>query len=179
MGLGSSVSCAINLNSSLTAQQKELYQNPETVRTILNGSRTIAMVGLSTEQQKASYFVATYLRSAGYRIIPVNPKANTILGEKSYPNLSDIPGHIDLVDIFRPAADCLKIVEEAIACKAGAVWLQLKIINLEAAERALKAGLPTVMDLCVKMEHGRYSGGLHEAGMNTEIISSKRTRRYI
>lgn len=177
MGLGTGVSCSINLNSSLTAGQKKLYQNPETVRKILNESKTIAIVGLSTEQQKASYFVATYLRSAGYRIIPVNPKASAILGEKCYPDLASIPEHIDLVDIFRPAADCLKIVEEAIACKAGAVWLQLRIINTEAAELALKAGLPTVMDLCVKMEHGRYCGGLHEAGMNTEIISAKRTRR--
>lgn len=179
MGLGAGVSCSINLNSSLTAEQKALYQNPETIWTILNESKTIAMVGLSTERQKASYFVATYLRSAGYRVIPVNPKANTILGEKSYPNLSSIPEHIDLVNIFRPSAECFNIVEEAISCKAGAVWLQLKIINLEAAERALKAGLLTVMDLCVKMEHGRYSGGLHEAGMNTEIISSKRTHRYV
>jgi O-acetylhomoserine sulfhydrylase len=124
-------------------------------------------------------FVATYLRAAGYRIIPVNPRADRIFGEPCYPNLASIPEHIDLVDIFRPSADCLNIVEEAVACKAKAVWLQLKIINLEAAELAQKAGLLTVMDLCLKMEHGRYSGGLHEAGMNTEIISSQRTHRYI
>lgn len=147
------------LNSSLTADQKELYQNPETIRKILNESKTIAIVGLSVEQQKASHIVADYLRAVGYRIIPVNPYVKKIFGEKCYPNLSSIPEHIDLVDIFRPAADCLNIVEEAISCKAGAVWLQLKIVNLEAAERALKAGLPTVMDLCVKKEHGHYSGG--------------------
>ena len=176
MGLGPGVSCSINLNSSLTAEHKKLYQDPETVRKILRESKTIAIVGLSAAQQKASYFVATYLRAAGYRIIPVNPKASEILGEKCYPSLADVPEHIDLVDIFRPAADCVQIVEEAIACKAGAVWMQLRIINLAAAERALKAGLPTIMDLCVKMEHGRYSGGLHEAGMNTEIISARRTR---
>jgi hypothetical protein len=113
---------------------------------------------LSTEQQKASCSVATYLRSVGYRIIPVNPGADRILGEKSYPNLSSIPEHIDLVDIFRPPADCLNIVKEAIACKASAVWLQLKIINLEAAELAQQAGLPVVMDRCVMIEHGRYNG---------------------
>ncbi len=179
MGFGSSISCPINLNSSLTIEQQGLYQNPEIIRKILNESKTIAMVGLSTERQKASYFVATYLRSAGYRIIPVNPRADRIFDEQCYPNLSSIPEQIDLVDIFRPSADCLDIVEEAIACKATAVWLQLKIINLEAVELAQKAGLLTVMDLCVKMEHGRYNGGLHEAGMNTEIISSKRTHRYI
>jgi len=179
MGFGSSISCSIDLNSSLTSAQKEQYQNPETIQKILNTSKTIAVVGLSTERQKASHFVATYLRSAGYKIIPVNPRVDSILGERCYPNLSSISEHIDLVDIFRPSADCLKIVGEAIACKASAVWLQLKIINLEAAELANQAGLLTVMDLCVKMEHGRYNGGLHEAGMNTEIISSKRTHRYI
>jgi len=179
MGFGSSISCAINLNSSLTPEQKECYQNPEIIKHILNNAKTIAMVGLSMERQKASFFVATYLRAVGYRIIPVNPRADRIFGEPCYPNLTSIPEHIDLVDIFRPSADCLNIVEEAIACKAKAVWLQLKIINLEAAELARKAGLLTVMDLCLKMEHGRYSGGLHEAGMNTEIISSQRTHRYI
>jgi uncharacterized protein len=176
MGFGSGISCPIDLNSSLTPEQRRLYQNPEIIRKILNNSKTIAMVGLSTERQKASYFVATYLRSAGYRIIPVNPGADSILGEPCYPNLSSIPEPIDLVDIFRPADDCLNIVKEAIACKATAVWLQLKIINQEAADLARQAGLLTVMDLCVKMEHGRYNGGLHEAGMNTGIISSKRNR---
>ena len=162
MGSGTSDSCSVNLNLSLTTAQKDLYQNPETVRKILNESRTIAIVGLSAEQQKASNMVAAYLRSVGYRIIPVNPNAKTIFGEKSYPDLSSIPEHIDLVNIFRPPADCLKIVEEAISCKAGAVWLQLKIINLEATELALKAGLPVVMDLCTKIEHQRYFGGLRE-----------------
>ncbi|WP_425802700.1 CoA-binding protein [Desulfitobacterium sp. Sab5] len=179
MGFGSSLTSPINMNSSLTLEQQGLYQDPQIIAKILNNTRTIAIVGLSTERQKASYFVATYLRSAGYRIIPVNPRADEIFGERSYPNLASIPEPIDLVDIFRPSADCLKIVEEAITCQAKAVWLQLKIINLEAAERARKAGLLTVMDLCVKMEHGRYSGGLHEAGMNTEIISAKRIHRYI
>lgn len=179
MGFGSSLTSPINMNSSLTLKQQGHYQDPEIIAKILNNTRTIAIVGLSTERQKASYFVATYLRSAGYRIIPVNPRADEIFGERCYPNLASIPEPIDLVDIFRPSADCLKIVEEAITCQAKAVWLQLKIVNLEAAERARKAGLLTVMDLCVKMEHGRYSGGLHEAGMNTEIISAKRIHRYI
>jgi predicted CoA-binding protein len=179
MGSGTSISSPVALNSLLSPEQQALYQNPEIIKKILYNSKTIAMVGLSTERQKASYFVATYLRSAGYRVIPVNPRAETILGERCYPNLTSIPGHIDLVDIFRPAAACLPIVEEAIACHAAAVWLQLKIVNEEAAERARKAGLLTVMDLCVKMEHGRYSGGLHEAGMNTGIVSAKRVHRFI
>lgn len=179
MGLGTSLTENINLNSSLSREQQEVYQNPEVIKKILYHTRTIAMVGLSTERQKASYFVATYLRSAGYRIIPVNPRADRILGEKCYPNLSSIPEPVDLVDIFRPAEACLPIVKEAIDAKAAAVWLQLKIINQEAAELARKNGLLTVMDLCVKMEHGRYSGGLHEAGMNTQIISARRVHRFV
>lgn len=177
--MGSGSIAAGPMNSLLTPQQQELYQNPATIRKILNNCRTIAIVGLSAESQKASYFVATYLRSAGYRIIPVNPKADQILDLKCYPDLKSIPEPIDLVDIFRPASACLDIVKEAVACKATAVWLQLKIVNLEAAELARQAGLLTVMDMCVKMEHGRYQGGLHEAGMNTEIISAKREHRFL
>lgn len=179
MGFGTSTSGPVTLNSSLTFEQQALYQDPDIIRKILNNCRTIAMVGLSTERQKASYFVATYLRSAGYRIIPVNPRADTILGERCYPDLASIPEQVDLVDIFRPAKDCLPIVQEAIACKIPAVWLQLKIVNVEAAQQAHNAGLLTVMDLCVKMEHGRYNGGLNAAGMNTELISAKRVHRFI
>ncbi|HWQ79720.1 MAG TPA: CoA-binding protein [Anaerovoracaceae bacterium] len=179
MGSGSGFSCSINLRDTLTKEEQAIYQNPETVRHILFNSRTIAMVGLSAESHKASNMVATYLRSAGYRIIPVNPRADSILGEKCYPDLRSIPEPVDLVDIFRPSQACLDIVEEAIACGAKAVWMQLSIANVEAAKLALDAGLMAVMDMCVKMEHGRYSGGLHEAGMNTEIVSARRIHRYV
>ncbi len=179
MGLGSGLSCPVTLNSSLSEEQQALYQDPDVVKKILNQTRTIAMVGLSSERQKASYFVASYLRSAGYRIIPVNPRAEKILGQKCYPNLTAVPDPVDLVDIFRPAEECAAIVEEAISRRAPAVWFQLKIVNLEAAARARGAGLLTVVDRCVKMEHGRYSGGLHEAGMNTELISALRAHRFI
>jgi uncharacterized protein len=179
MGSGSSISCPITLNSSLTKEQQALYQNPALIQQILNECKTIAMVGLSTNHQKASFFVASYLRSAGYRIIPVNPKADYILGELCYPNLASIPEPVGLVNIFRPAYECLDIVQEAIACKAAAVWLQLKIIHEKAAELALKSGLLVVMDRCIKMEHGRYCGGLHDAGMNTEIVSARRIHRFI
>ena len=179
MGSGTGVSCSITLNSVLTKEQKELYQNPDIIRKILNECKAIAIVGLSTDKQRASYFVASYMRSAGNRIIPVNPRADRILGETCYPNLKSIPEPVDLVDIFRPSYDCLDIVQEAIAIKAKAVWLQLKIINEEAAELARKAGLLVAMDCCVKMEHGRYCGGLHEAGMNTEIISAQRVHRFV
>jgi len=178
MGPGQGLSCTINLNTKLTAEQKILYQDPVQIQTILNTYRRIAIVGLSTDPQKASYFVASYLKSAGWDVVPVNPKASEILGFQAYPDLKSIPGKVDLVDIFRPADDVPAIVEDAIAIGAKAVWQQLKIIHLGAAERARKAGLLSIVDLCVKMEHGRYAGGLHEAGMNTELVSARREHRF-
>ena len=177
MGPGSGLSCAIRLNSVLTPEQKELYQNRPEIERVLNELRVIAMVGLSTDPQKASSFVAGYMRNAGYRIVPINPKADAILGQPAFRRLSDVPFPVDVVDVFRPAAECDELVEEAIAMKARAFWQQLRIVNLRAAERARKAGLISVMDLCMKMEHGRASGGLHEAGMNTELISARRVHR--
>lgn len=144
---------------------------------MLNEFRVIAMVGLSADPQKASSFVAGYLLHAGYKVVPVNPKADVILGQQVYRTLSEIPFAVDLVDVFRPAAECDALVEEAIRINARGFWQQLRIINLKAAERALAAGLISVVDLCVKMEHGRYSGGLHEAGMNTELVSARRVHR--
>ena len=179
MGSGPGLSCAINLNTKLTAEQKQLYQDPEAIRTILNTYRRIAIVGLSTDRQKASYFVASYLKAAGWEVVPVNPKADEILGLKAYPDLKSIPGKVDLVDIFRPAADVGPLVEDAIAIGAKAVWQQLRIINLEAAQAARIAGLLSVVDLCLKMEHGRYGGGLHEAGMNTELVTARREHRFL
>lgn len=174
MGFGEGVSCDIRLNTALTEQQRELYQNTETIRGILRDCRTVAIVGLSADKYKASYFVASYLLAYGYRVIPVNPRTGMILGQKVWPDLSSVPEKIDLVDVFRPARECPAITQEAIKIGARAIWFQLRIIDLEAAESARKAGLVVVVDRCVKMEHGRFSGGLHEAGMNTEIISAKR-----
>jgi predicted CoA-binding protein len=177
MGLGSGASCAISLNTVLTPEQQALYQDPHTIRDILADAKTIAIVGLSADRQKASYFVATYLKREGYRVIPVNPRGGTILGETVYPDLTSIPDNVDIVDIFRPAHEVPGIVDQAIAIGAKAVWMQLRIINFEAAEKARAAGLAVVMDKCVKMEHGRFSGSLHWAGMNTEIISAQRSKR--
>ena len=133
------------------------------------------MVGLSADRQKASYFVATYMQHEGYRIIPVNPRGGTILGETVYAGPEGVfPEHVDVVDIFRPAGEVPAIVEQAIAIGAKAIWTQLRIMHPQAAEKARAAGLAVVMDKCVKMEHGRYSGSLHWAGMNTEIISARR-----
>ncbi|HEY9595234.1 MAG TPA: CoA-binding protein [Spirochaetia bacterium] len=179
MGPGSGLSCAIRLNSALTEEQKALYQNRADIERVLFDMRTIAMVGLSADPQKASSFVANYLLNAGYTVVPINPKADTILGQKVYRSLKDVPFAVDVVDVFRPAAECDALVEDAIAIGAKAFWQQLRIVNLAAAERARKAGLISIVDLCMKMEHGRYNGGLHEAGMNTELISARRThRRY-
>lgn len=177
MGSGPGAVCSISLNTVLTAAQRARYQDADVIRELLARSRTIAMVGLSADRQKASYFVASYLRYEGYRIIPVNPRGGEILGERVYPDLRSIPDLVDLVDVFRPASECAAIVEQAISIRARAVWTQLRIIDFDAAEKALAAGLKVVMDKCVKMEHGRYGGSLHWAGMNTEIISARKPHR--
>lgn len=182
MGSGPGVSCAVTLNTSLTPEQRARYQDVAQINRLLDTAKTIALVGLSSDRQKASYFVAGYLKDEGYRIVPVNPKAETILGEKVYPDVAAIPFPVDIIDIFRPPQDVDEIVNQAVARKqkgidSPAIWMQLRIINLPAAERALAAGLTVIVDKCVKMEHGRYRGGLHFAGMNTEIISARKRGR--
>lgn len=174
MGLGPGAVCDISLNTSLTQEQRGRYQNVRVIRDILRSAKTIAMVGLSTEKTKASNMVASYLQDEGYRIIPVHPKATEILGEKCYPDLKSISDKVDVVDIFRPAAEVPGIVADAISVGAKAVWMQLRIIDLASADLALCGGLNAVVDRCMKMEHGRHSGNLHWAGMNTEIISARR-----
>lgn len=171
---GSSTACDISLNSRLTAEQRAIFQDTRTIREILGSAKTIAIVGLSNEPTKASNMVASYLQDEGYTIVPIHPKANTILGERAYAKLSDVPFHIDVVDIFRPASEAPAIVDEAIKAGAKAVWMQLRLANLEAAQKAKDAGLKVVADKCIKMEHGRFGGMLHWAGMNTEVISARR-----
>ncbi|NPV92807.1 MAG: CoA-binding protein [Firmicutes bacterium] len=178
MGFGSGASCSINLNTTLTPEQRERYQNPGVIQKLLDTARTIAIVGLSADRQKASFFVASYLKYEGYRIIPINPRGTDVLDEKCYPDLLSIPEKVDIVDVFRPAHEVPEIVEQSIAIGAQAVWMQLRIIDFAAAEKAEQAGLMVVMDKCVKMEHGRFGGSLHWAGMNTEIISARKERRW-
>jgi predicted CoA-binding protein len=182
MGLGSGVSCAVTLNTSLTPEQRARYQDVAQINQLLDSAKTIAIVGLSSDRQKASFFVAGYLKDEGYRIVPVNPKADVILGEKVYPDIASIPFPIDIIDIFRPPQEIDAVVDQAIARKqkgidSPAIWMQLRLVNLLAAERAQAAGLTVIVDKCVKMEHGRYQGGLHFAGMNTEIISARKRKR--
>jgi predicted CoA-binding protein len=164
------------MNTSLSPEERERFQNSKRIRQLLGGAKTIAVVGLSTEKTKASNMVASYLQDEGYRVIPVNPRATEILGEKSYPDLKSVPEKIDIVNVFRPASAVAGIVDEAIEVGAGAVWLQLRIIDLPSADRALDAGLSVVVDRCIKMEHGRYCGALHWAGMNTEVITAQRRK---
>jgi len=127
--------------------------DPEAIETILRDSKTIAVVGLSSDATRASNSVSRYMQSHGYRIIPVNPHETSVLGEKAYAQLEDVPDEIDLVDIFRRSAEAGRHVEEAISIGAPAVWLQEGVIDEPAARRALEAGLSVVMDLCILKEH--------------------------
>lgn len=125
------------------------------IRRILETVQTIAVVGFSANPEKAAHRVPRYLMAHGYHVIPVNPSASEILGQTSYPDLLAIPEKVDVVDIFRPAAETLPIVEQAIAIGARVVWMQEGIVNFDAAQRARAAGLQVVMDRCIKKEHQR------------------------
>ena len=147
-----------------------------TLRRILKESRTIAVVGLSAQWHRPSYFAAKYMQEHGYRIIPVNPRYREILGEKCFDSLKKIKEKVDLVDVFRKTQDVLPIAEDAIAIGARVLWQQIGVKNEEAAARARAAGLEAVMDRCVKIEHGRLFVGLNWVGVNTRVISAKRPR---
>ena len=144
------------------------------LRRVLLDNRVIAVVGLSPNWNRPSYFAAKYMLEHGYTVIPVNPGATEILGRKCYPDLAAIPVKVDLVDVFRKPEEVMPIAEEAIRIGAKCLWLQLGVINREAAARAAAAGLDVVMDHCVKIEYARLFGGLNYAGVNTGIISAKR-----
>ena len=147
-----------------------------TLRRILKESRVIAVVGLSADWFRPSFFAAKYMQEHGYRVIPVNPKYPQILGEKCYKSLRDIPEKVDLVDIFRKTQDVMPIAEQAIAIGAKVLWQQLGVKNEAAATKARVAGMEAVLDHCVKIEHGRLFGGLNWVGVNTRVISAKRPR---
>ena len=144
------------------------------MRRLITTSRSVAIVGMSADPQKASAFVASYLQHEGYRILPVNPRGGHVLGETIYPDLASVPVPVDIVDVFRPAREAPAFARQAVAVGAKALWLQLRIVSFEAAELAAAGGLEVVMDRCVKMEHGRFNGTLHWGGMNTEIISARK-----
>lgn len=145
-----------------------------TIRRILKDNHTVAMVGLSADWFRPSYFAAKYLQDHGFRVIPVTPKYEEILGEKCYPRVEDIPDPIDVVDCFRRAEAIPPIAEAAIEVGAKVLWMQLGIVNEEAAAMAREAGLEVVMNRCMKIEFARMFGGLNFIGVDTKIISAKR-----
>jgi predicted CoA-binding protein len=145
-----------------------------TLRRILKSCHTIAVVGLSAEWHRPSNFAANYMQQHGYRIVPVNPRYDTILGEPCFARLEDIPFAVDMVDVFRKTEDVLPIARSAVAIGARCLWQQIGVVNEEAAALARAAGLDTVMNRCVKIEHARLFGGLHWAGVNTGVVSARR-----
>ena len=147
-----------------------------TLRRILQDTRVIAMVGLSANWYRPSYFAARYMLDHGYRVIPVNPSYGEVLGQKCYATLRDIPHKIDMVDCFRKSEEMPQIADEAITIGARVLWMQIGVINDSAAAKARKAGLEVVMDRCVKIEYARLFGGLNWAGVNTGVISARRPR---
>jgi predicted CoA-binding protein len=152
----------------------EPYQDPLTIQRVLNQARTVAIVGLSPNELRASYFVGFYLKRHGYSVIPVNPGQKSILGETCYKRLADVPGTIDVVNVFR-APDALPgIAAEAVAVGAGNLWCQFGVINEEGARIAAAGGLSVVMDRCIKVEHARFAGRMHWLGFNTGRITSVR-----
>ena len=150
------------------------YQDPLAIQRVLHHAKTIAMVGLSNNELRASYFVGYYLKRHGYQVIPVNPREAAILGEKSYQSLRDVPVPIDIVNVFRAPDALPAIAADAVAIRAGSLWCQFGVINQEGARIAEEGGVPVIMDRCLKVEHARYIGRMHWLGFNTQRITSVR-----
>lgn len=155
-------------------QDMKEYQDERAIREILRSARIVAIVGLSANVLRPSNFVGFYLQRHGYRIVPVNPRESEILGEASFPSLTDIPFRVDVVDVFRAPAAVPSLAEEASQIGAGALWLQFGVISPEGAEIAQRGGLQVVMDLCMKVEHARHLGRMHWLGFNTGAVSARR-----
>jgi predicted CoA-binding protein len=150
------------------------YQDPMTIQRVLHSAKTIAIVGLSTNELRASYFVGYYLKRHGYRIIPVNPRESEILGEKCYAHLTDIPEPVDIVNVFRAPNALPQIARDTVAIGASALWCQFGVINEEGARIAEEGGVTVIMDRCIKVEHARFVGRMHWLGFNTQRITSVR-----
>jgi predicted CoA-binding protein len=151
------------------------YQHTLAIQRLLHTAGTIAVVGLSSNQLRASYFVGYYLKRHGYRVIPVNPREPEILGETSYPSLREVPVPVDVVNVFRAPAALPQVARDAVAINAGALWCQYGVINQEGNLIAEQAGLTVVVDRCLKVEHARYAGRMHWLGFNTRRITSVRS----
>ena len=151
------------------------YQDPMAIQRVLHSARTIAIVGLSNNELRASYFVGYYLTRHGYRVIPVNPRETEILGQKCYASLADIPETVDIVNVFRAPAALPQIARDTVAIGTGALWCQFGVINEEGARIAEDGGVTVIMDRCIKVEHARFVGRMHWLGFNTQRITSVRT----
>jgi predicted CoA-binding protein len=150
------------------------YQDPMTIQRVLHNAKTVAIVGLSKNELRASYFVAYYLARHGYRVIPVNPREPQVLGQKSFASLLDVPVAIDVVNVFRAPDALPDIAADAVKIHAGTLWCQYNVINEEGARIAEAGGVSVVMDRCIKVEHARYIGRMHWLGFNTQRITSVR-----
>jgi len=150
------------------------YQNPRTIQRVLLNAKTIAIVGLSNNPLRASYFVGFYMKRHGYRVIPVNPREKEILGEKSYASLKDVPERVDIVNVFRAPDAVPGIAKDAVAIGAKVLWTQFTVISPEGAQIAEKGGLAVVMDRCLKVEHARLLGRMHWMGFDTGVIAGSR-----
>jgi predicted CoA-binding protein len=160
--------------SNVTTFDLLRYQDPQTIQRVLHNARTVAIVGLSKNELRASFFVGYYLKRHGYRVIPVNPRETEILGERSCKSLLDVPVPVDIVNVFR-APDALPgIAADAVSIGAGSLWCQFGVINEEGARIAEAGGTAVIMDRCIKVEHARYIGRMHWLGFNTQRITSVR-----
>jgi predicted CoA-binding protein len=160
---------------SASADFTARYQDPLTIQRVLHTMKTIAIVGLSPNLLRASYFVGYYLRRHGYRVIPVNPREREILDEKSFATLADVPVPVDVVNVFRAPDAVPGIAREAVAIGARALWCQFSVISEEGARIAEAGGLSVIMDRCIKVEHARYIGRMHWLGFNTQRVTSVRS----
>ena len=178
MQLVNGLSCAVPVDSPLAKllKSQRTWIGPDAAARlkILREAKSVAIVGASPNPARSSYFVSTYLQqSSNYRLYFVNPNADTILGEKAYPDLASLPEVPDIVDVFRRASDIPAVVDDVVAIGAPTIWVQLGIWNQDAAEYAESKGLTVVMDRCIKVEHARFNGGLHLLGFNTGQITAR------
>jgi predicted CoA-binding protein len=155
-------------------QDLSRWQTPETIRSAITSKR-IAVVGMSSNELRASHFVGYYLMRNGYEVIPVNPRETEILGHPCYPSIADVPGDIDLVDVFRDPSAVPEIAEQAVAKGVSYMWLQFGVISPEGVAVAEAGNVQCVVDKCLKIEHARYLGRMHWLGFNTDEISAKRS----
>ncbi len=180
--LANGLSCAVPSDSPLAKllRSQRTWVGPDAKQRlkILRSAKSVAIVGASPNPARSSYFVGTYLQqSSDFRVYFVNPNADTILGEKAYPDLASLPEVPDIVDVFRKPSDIPSVIDEALAIGAPTVWVQLGIWNQEAAEYGESKGLTVVMDRCIKIEHARFHGGLHLLGFDTGQITARKTIR--